>query len=73
MPQYMSDVASSEAEYSDQSTWDDERTNLQTALDSAELEIGRLRKELSTVRDRYFTSGHRVGVDKDKVCILLQR
>ena len=68
MPQYVSDGAASDDELVyERSVWANERLSLQMALDSAEHEIDRLKKELRSFRGRFNSEGFMVEADRDKV------
>lgn len=68
MPQYVSDTTTSDDEFLyERTVWASERLSLQMALDSAEHEIDRLKKELRSFRGRFNSEGFMVDADRDKV------
>ena len=71
MPQYVSDATTSDDEFIyERTVWASERLSLQMALDSAEHEIDRLKKELRSFRGRFNSEGFMVDADRDKVRVL---
>ncbi|KAL8567867.1 hypothetical protein ACOMHN_058989 [Nucella lapillus] len=68
MPQYVSDVATSDDEVIYECTaWAGERMKLQLALDSAEHEIDNLKKELRSFRGHFNAEGFMVEADRGKM------
>ncbi|XP_070212349.1 A-kinase anchor protein 9-like isoform X3 [Littorina saxatilis] len=68
MPLYVSDVATSDDEFLyERTVWASERLSLQMALDSAEHEIDRLKKELRSFRGRFNSEGFMMDADRDKM------
>ena len=71
MPQYVSDVTTSDDEFLyERTVWASERLSLQMSLDSAEHEIDRLKKELRSFRGRFNSEGFMVDADRDKVGVV---
>lgn len=68
MPQYVSDATNSDEEgLYERTVWASERLNLQLALDSAEREIDRLKKELHSFRGRFNSEGFMIENDREKI------
>ncbi|XP_025095039.1 A-kinase anchor protein 9-like isoform X3 [Pomacea canaliculata] len=67
IPQYLSDAPSDDEAIYERTIWASERLNLQMALDSAEHEIDRLKKELRLFRGRYDAEGFVMEADRDKM------
>nr|KAG5706100.1 hypothetical protein BaRGS_025722 [Batillaria attramentaria] len=67
LTQYVSDATSDDEFLYERTVWASERLSLQMALDSAEHEIDRLKKELRQFRGRFDSEGFMVETDRDKM------